>query len=371
MAGSGDPPEGTPEDVPGGDDHEFRSVVFDESFVRAARIQEYSARERLEGMSEAVHPRRMWTANGAPRQALILVVLIAVTFGIAVYLGIRHPYQQGRTGTAQELRSTLIPLAPSGRVPAADPAALYANHRAAEYASGADAVVLPPVHRVGSFTVNEVLAALSTSKDYMVASSVDAGAVVGGDVRTVRGLLDPGQLEQFDRSLARPANDGRHAATGWLVRFDPSLVRLADLRVRGAGTLAVEQNGDGTLEVRADHTFVYALRSTDPAHSTPSLFTVRREMRFHFDREDLRTHRLEVVRADTEAGPLDCSVDASDYFRPLPAGGRPQPVAGTDPGDHGHPAGSVCGALAADTGVTPTTARSPAAPPSPSGRPVR
>ena len=46
MGGPGEPPEGTPEGPSGAED-EYRSIVFDESFVRAAPLQEYSARERI------------------------------------------------------------------------------------------------------------------------------------------------------------------------------------------------------------------------------------------------------------------------------------------------------------------------------------
>ena len=92
MGGPGDPPEGTPEGAPGGGDDEYRSVVFDESFVRAARLQEYSARERMADHAPAVR-RRPPLYRGLSRQALILLLLIAVAFGTAIYLGVRHPYQ--------------------------------------------------------------------------------------------------------------------------------------------------------------------------------------------------------------------------------------------------------------------------------------
>src|SRR5438046_2318552 len=118
MAGPGDPPEGPPEGIPGGGEDEYRSVVFDESFVRAARIQEYSARERLDGTSRAVRIRHVWARGGGPRQALILVLLIALAFGTAIYLGIRHPYKADVPPSAEPLRIGMIQLVPSGPVPA-------------------------------------------------------------------------------------------------------------------------------------------------------------------------------------------------------------------------------------------------------------
>ena len=73
-----------------------------------------------------------------------------------------------------------------------------------------------------------------------------------------------------------------------------------------------------------------------------SLFTVRRQLRFHFDHEDLREHRIELADADVAAGPLACSSEVDGYFRPILAGGRAGVVSGADPYDHGHPVGTVC-----------------------------
>lgn len=348
MAGPGDPPEGAPEGAPGGGEDEYRSVVFDESFVRAARIQEYSARERLEGTSRAVRVRHMWPV-GAPRQALILVVLIAVAFGTAIYLGLRHPYSSSGSAEVEPLRITLIPLVPQGPVPAVNGKALYANDPAARYRAGAEGISLPTARRVGGFTEGQVMQAFGIAQQYLVASGLDPEALTGGGVRAVRDLIDPGQVDQFDRSLSAPADDGLHAATGWLVRLDPAVVRLADPKVRVNGTITAVQIGDDRLEVLADHTFVYAVRGAGgpgaAADGATSLFTVRREMRFRFDRDDLRDHHLEVVQADVAAGPLSCTAGAADYFRPLLAGQSPQGPTAADPYDRDRPAASVCAGL--------------------------
>jgi hypothetical protein len=355
MTGPGDPPEGNPEGVPGGGDDEYRSVVFDESFIRAARIQEYSARERLDGTARAVRTRRFWSRGGAPRQALVLVILIAIAFGTAIYLGIRNPYQQPGTPVAGQLRITLIPLAPTGTVPAADSRQPFTGHPAADYRTGAAGITLPPAHRTAHFSEDQVMQALTDAKEYLFASTIDPGALTGGDVRTVRNLLTAGQQDQFDRSLEKPADDGRHAATGWLVRFDPARIVLAEQQVRVRGSMAVSETGDDALEVVTDHTLVYAVRAA--TGGTPSLFTVRREMRLRFDRDDLRDHHVELVQATVEAGPLSCATAQVGYFRPLLAGRQAQPTAGTDPYDRGHPITSVCGVLAPDPSLSPQSLR--------------
>jgi hypothetical protein len=193
-----------------------------------------------------------------------------------------------------------------------------------------------------------VVTALITAKDYLVRSALDPGVLTGGQTRPVRVLLDSGQLDQFDQSFTRPTADGRHAPTGWLVRFDPSHVELADREIRVQGTMQAAETDSSTLEVTTDHTFVYALRPADADRDAEaSLFTVRRELHFRFDRDDLRLHQAELVVAYVQAGPLSCADDSAGRLHPLLAGqtAKEGGPAGTDP----YATGSVpalCGSLA-------------------------
>ncbi|MFD3722868.1 hypothetical protein [Streptomyces sp. NPDC058674] len=384
MAVPQDPPDGTPEDGGGGDDEfrsdEYRSVVFDEDFVRAARLQEYSAQERMGEHARAVRSRSIWAGaggpgsrGGAPRrgagQGRLLVLFIAMVFAAAVYMGLRNPYVPPPDGVAQPFTSTVVPLAPGSPVPGGRPADLYANSPAADYRIGAVGIGMPAVRRTAHFTDGQVAVALSVAKDYLVQSSLDPDVLAGTASRPVRVLLDPDQLAQFDRSMASPSGDGRHAATGWLVRFDPGTAVVAVPQVRVSGILAFEEVAPDVLEVTSDHTFVYAVR---PAAGVPaaadgaSLFTVRRELRLRFDGDDLAARRAELVSAYVMAGPQDCSADPAAGFRPLPAGAVPTTVgpAASDPYAHGHPrrTAGLCGVLAAPTGDAPTAPVSPAAP---------
>lgn len=332
----------------GGED-EYRSVVFDESFVRAARLQEYSARERMTDHAPAVR-RRPPLRRGLSRQALILVLLIAVAFGTAIYMGVRHPYQTSAVPQPVEpLRMTVIPLAPQGKVPGhADAEYLYAHSPAAQYRVGAEGIPLPASRRTAHFSDSQVVSALSTAKDYIVRSSLDPDVLTGQQVRAVRVLLDTDQLDQFDQSFARPAADGRHAPTGWLVRFDPAQARLADGRIRVQGSLQAAETDSATLEVTADHTFVYALRAAGAdASAQTSLFTVRRELHFRFDRDDLRMHTAQLVVSYVQAGPLSCAEDSTNRLHPLLAGqtAKTGGPAGTDPYATGS-ATALCGSLA-------------------------
>ncbi|MFI7098734.1 hypothetical protein ACIBK8_05165 [Streptomyces sp. NPDC050161] len=368
MTGRGDPPEGTPNGAPGGGEDEYRSVVFDESFVRAARLQEFSADERLgEHHAPAVRPRHPWLRAAGSRQALLLVLLIVLAFGTAIYMGVRHPYKTPDPVKVQALRSAVIPLTPPGKVPGGAPDDLIAHSPAAHFRVGAAGVNLPTVERTRHFSDSQIVTAMSIAKDYLVRSSIDPATLTGGSVRPVRLLLDTGQLDQFDRSLARPTDDGHHAATGWLVRFDPRTTALADRDVRVDGTLAASESGPDALDVTADYTFVYAVRATHegaqradngtgrPLPGATSLFTVRREMHFRLSRADLDDHRLEVVQSSTQAGPMACTAQAG-VLRPLLAGqdaGNARP-AGTDPYSHQRANPALCGRLDATSLPAPS-----------------
>ncbi|WP_123977028.1 hypothetical protein [Streptomyces sp. Ag109_O5-1] len=350
MGGPGDPPEGTPEGGPVGGEDEYRSVVFDESFVRAARLQESSARERMTDHAPAVR-RRPPLRRGLTRQALILVLLILVAFGTAIYMGVRHPYgTQEAQQPVEPLRMAVIPLAPQGKVPgAADAETLFAHSPAAQYAVGAEGIPLPAVRSTAHFSDSQVVTALTTVKDYLVRSSLYPEVLDSSQVRPARALLDPGQLDQFDQSIDHPAADGRHAPTGWLVRFDPTRAELADPKIRVQGNLQATETDAATLEVTADHTFVYALRPTGArAGSQASLFTVRRELTFRFDRDDLRLHQAQLVVSYAQAGPLSCTGDAADHLNPLLAGetAKAGSPAGTNPFARDS-ATALCGTLAA------------------------
>ncbi len=292
--------------------------------------------------------RRPALHRGLPRQALILLLLIALAFGTAVYMGVRHPYQAPKAQPVEPLRMTVIPLAPQSAVPGStDPEALYAHSPAAEFRVGAEGITFPAARRTSHFSESQVVAALTTARDYVVESSLDPAVLTGGSVRPVRLLLNPLQLDQFDQSFAHPAADGRHAPTGWLIRFDPSRAQLADHKIRVQGTLQAAEINSDTLEVTADHTVVYALKPTgSDVKAKTSLFTVRRGLTFRFDRDDLRMHQAELVTSYVQAGPLACAEDATNHLHALLAGQTAK--AGTPAGTNPYATDSataLCGSL--------------------------
>ncbi|MGK5449054.1 hypothetical protein [Streptomyces radiopugnans] len=347
MAGPGDPP---PRGLPGGGDDEYRSTVFDESFVRAARLQEFSARERLVDCEHPVRPLPPRPLHGVPWRGLVLAVLIVLAFGAVVYAGVSGPRRPVEQPGPRVMSSTVVPLSPDGGsgVPGGRPSRLFERSPAAEFYTGAAGVTLPPVRSTAHFADSQVLAALAVAKEYVVESSLNPEVLSGRTARPVRILIDPDQHAQFDRSIERPAADGHHAATGWLVRFDPERTEFAGEGVRVRGTMKVREAEADALEIVTDHVFVYAVRPAARADGeAASLFTVRRELRLRFDREDLRDHHLTVERSEVRAGPMSCAARAHDALRPLTAGQTADAdhPAGTDPYVRDGGDSPVCGTL--------------------------
>ncbi|GAA0678255.1 hypothetical protein GCM10010193_34610 [Kitasatospora atroaurantiaca] len=353
MGDPREPPEGTPDGGSGNED-EYRSVVFDESFVRAARIQELSARERLgSNYSRAVRSRvGLGPFGSLPRQAVALLLLVVLAFAAAVYFGVSSPRRQAAQPTGNQLTVSLVALSPSSAVTGVDPKNPFAGLPTG-YADGAAGLGTPSGTATAHFTRTEVTRALDTVQRFLVTSSLSPAGLVQGETGEVRSLVTLGEQAQYDQSFGTPRDDQHHAATGWLVRFDPGQVALADNAVKVTGSMRVAEADSGTLEVTTDHTFVYALRPAGTDVSAPvSLFSVRRELRFEFDRSDIGAARLRLVDSVLQSGPTSCGAQLADHLQPIlatPGAASSTPPA-VDPADHSRPAWQLCGTLGRITG---------------------
>lgn len=354
MAGHTDPPEGAPGGVPGPGDEEYQSTLFDEAFVRAARLQEYSARERLEDHTSAVRRRPAQLppsrARTVPRQGLALALVILLAFAAAIYLGGSNPYDTPQSPPAGSPTVTLVPLAPEEEVPGARTAdTLFAHSPARDFGAGAGGISLSGPRATAHFSAEQVLTALTVAKDYVVASALTPAVVTGDTIVPVRELLVAEQRQQLDRAV--DSDTSRTPPTAWLVRFDPAEVTLADPRVRVDGTLTVTEtteSTESTLEVVARHVVAYAVRPADDPDGPVALFTVRREVRMHFGELELRDRRAVVRQVEVQAGPMDCAVAPTVALRPLLAGEtarRTGPVT-TDPYAVDTDPQTACGRLA-------------------------
>ncbi|WP_165986802.1 hypothetical protein [Streptomyces sp. YIM 98790] len=320
MAGRAEPPEGFPGDLSGGEE-EFRSTVFDESFVKAAQLEEYSAQQRIEDHTSPVRRRDPGPVGSLfaslPKQGLALAVIILVALATAVYLGNSMPYSGRPAGSAPPAQISVVPLAPDGSVPGGEPDELYSGSAAADFGSGAAGLDLPEARATENYSQGQVADALALAKEYVVASGITPEVLTGATALPVRALLRPEQQRRLDRSLA--GGTGEAPATGWLVRFDTSEAEPADAPVRVDGVFSVTE-ADGALEVSTTHVLVYALRPAADPQAPASLFFVRRELRMSFTDEDLRGRTTVLLGSRVLAGPADCTGSSARSLRPLLAG---------------------------------------------------
>ncbi|PYC77084.1 hypothetical protein C7C46_20350 [Streptomyces tateyamensis] len=341
-----------------GSDDEYRSVVFDESFVRAARITELSADERLGGhVPRAIrHKFGLGALASLPRQAVTLLLLVVLAFGAAVYFGVTAPQHEAARGGGTQLTAQLTALTAPQAPPAADPNNPFGTLPAtAGYADGSAGLGLPvPTTGTTHFSQTQVAAALDTVRRYLEASELTASVLVQGETAQVRQLLAPAEQSQFDAATAAPADDQHHAVTGWMVRFDPMKVALASNTVKVAGSVSFTELDPGTLEITGDHTLVYALRPAGAPGAGPvSLYTVRREVRFDVDHNDVAYAQLRLVDSVEQAGPSPCGAAQAEYLQPQAFGAAGAPAASpgaVNPADHAHPAWQSCAVLASPKG---------------------
>ncbi|UCM88036.1 SCO2583 family membrane protein [Streptomyces marincola] len=351
MAGRAEPPEGTPGGAPGAGDEEYQSTVFDESFVKAARLQEYSAQQRLEDHTTAVRTRAPEPApagaRAVPRQGIVLALIILAAFAAAIYLGANNPYGAPPALRADRPAAVTVALLPEDAVPAVDPEGLYAGTPAEGYGAGAGGVALPDPRATDHFTREQVLTALTLAKEFVVTGAMTPDVLTGATTVPVRELLGTEQQRQFDSALnAQEPRSG--AVTDWLVRFDATEARLVDQQVRVDGGFTFTEIADDVLQVDGRHVFVYALRPAGAPDADVSLYTVQRELRLQFGEKELRERTVVLRQADTLAGPMDCAADTSSALRPLFAGERAEPpaTAGTDPHDLDGEGAVLCGTFA-------------------------
>lgn len=352
MAGRAEPPEGNPGGVPGAGDDEYKSTVFDESFVKAARLEEFSAQERLEEHTTAVRSRTPerpdQSVRALPKQGIALALVILLAFATAIYLGGNNPYGTGGTAVSDPPVSSVVALAPEAEVPGSTSAdALYEHSPAKNYGVGAGGVDLPDPSPTAHFSREQVLTALTVGKEYVVASSLTPEVVSGSTYTPVRDVLITEQRGELDRAVA--GADPYTTTTSWLVAFDSDEVTLADSLPRVDGSFTVDEISDDVLQVTATHTIAYAVRPAGSPDASASLFTVQREVRLLFTADGLRDRQVVLRGAETLAGPMDCSADTSDSLEPLLAGEQAsgQSGEGVNPYADRAERTSVCGTLAA------------------------
>ncbi|NUU20262.1 MAG: hypothetical protein HOV68_01925, partial [Streptomycetaceae bacterium] len=252
------------------------------------------------------------------------------------------PAPRTSTGPAVLVRVSLVPgpgVAPAAAVPAADP---FAGTQAAGWPEGRAGIALPEREATDGFSPPLVRQGLELVRDFVAGTQLDPEVWRGVRPWAAALSLEPDQYAQLIGALDHPVDDDVHSATGWVTRFDPQQVAVAETKARLSTATTVAETVGGELSVTVDGVFVYAVKAV--ATDTWTRFVVHRVWEFAFDKPALRHSKLRVRRIVTIAAPQACTADSAAYFRPLFAIPAAAPAAGAAPNTPAATAQDLAGA---------------------------
>lgn len=137
---------------------------------------------------------------------------------------------------------------------------------ARDWATEKEELPLPAATAVGPIPKEQVSAGLERAREFLVAANLDPEVLRGGWPAEALELLDPQQpdraeLSEHLRAPGLPDAD----PTELFTRFDPAELTPARGGIRVRGRMSFEAGAHpGQLRIRADYTFVYALRRVAP-----------------------------------------------------------------------------------------------------------
>ncbi|MEU9923502.1 hypothetical protein AB0H51_19765 [Streptomyces griseoluteus] len=135
---------------------------------------------------------------------------------------------------------------------------------AAAWASGAAGITMPKQARaVGWMSAAEVERALTRSRDFLVASSLDRGVLRGERPEKAIAQINPHQKDvQHLLKTAFRSPDEKNDPLLLFSRFQPARAHLVGDVVKTRGALTYREGEHGALQVTADVTFVYPVART-------------------------------------------------------------------------------------------------------------
>ncbi|WP_311137350.1 hypothetical protein [Streptomyces sp. I6] len=192
---------------------------------------------------------------------------------------------------------------------------------AVAWADGVAGIEVPEARAVGGMSRDQVAHALRSTKELLVASNLDRATLRGEHPAKALGLLDPLQKDGhglMEKGLRDPREDQDPL---WLLsRFDPAEVRVAGDTVKTRGRLTFAKGDrDGSVEVKADYTFVYPLVKAEPGADEVARTIVRRELTVAlYDPAGTVTTpgRLVVIAWKSTTGNTDCARDGDGFLHP-------------------------------------------------------
>ncbi|TPN27759.1 hypothetical protein FKO01_23445 [Mesorhizobium sp. B2-3-3] len=199
---------------------------------------------------------------------------------------------------------------------------------AVRWADGAAGIEIPEARAAGGMSEEEVEQALRATRQFLVVANLDPATLRGETPREALDLLDPlqkGERKRLEQSLAEPG--GERDPLVMFSRFDPDEVRLVGDVVKTRGRMTFEAGPAGSVEVKADYTFVYPLVRVGGDEVARTI--VRRELTvaLHDPEKFVATAgKLSVIRAQQNVGNTDCALDDGFLHPSFPSDGPTSPT---------------------------------------------
>ncbi|MFF5725490.1 hypothetical protein [[Kitasatospora] papulosa] len=179
---------------------------------------------------------------------------------------------------------------------------------AVRWADGAAGIEIPAARAAGGMSKDEVERALRATRQFLVAANLDPATLRGEKPREALDLLDPlqkGERKRLEQSLVEPG--GERDPLMMFSRFDPDEVRLVGDAVKTRGWMTFEAGPAGSVEIKADYTFVYPLVRVGGDEVARTV--VRRELAVavHDPEKFVATPgKLSVISSRQNVGNTDC-----------------------------------------------------------------
>lgn len=242
------------------------------------------------GYADVTMPSRLRSGTTI---VIIMVLLIGVSIGLR-YL-IRHyasaPARPAPHDTLTPVRS-FTPAASSSPSTAAaagfNPADPFAGSPAAGYLTGASGIILPAARQVGQFSVAQVTAAYTTTRQLLIAGYLDQPTLTAHRPTAFANLLATSERGWFLRNLNRTGvlpDGAQRSSRAWVTSFAPGTTRLVGdvIKVHGQMTAATARDSGRTvLRVHTDYLFVYPVEPLGAAAAAGMRIVTRVYMNVDF-----------------------------------------------------------------------------------------
>ncbi|MDK9495088.1 hypothetical protein QEZ40_004522 [Streptomyces katrae] len=224
---------------------------------------------------------KVWYVIGLVASLVVLALVILAPGRVA------DPFASEQSGSAplaaETARPTQGPAEETAQRPTKEEP--FRGSPAASWANGAAGITVPEAQAVGWMGTAEVERALASSRDFLVASSLDRTVLRGEHPAKAIALINPHQKDV--RELLETAFQTPNEKNDPLLlfsRFQPSRTQLVGDVVKTRGQLTYREGERGALQVTADVTFVYPVTRANAGGDDEIVRTiVRRELVLSWD----------------------------------------------------------------------------------------